>query len=179
MGTPLLPTNRVLPQLYFPTKRCSHVEAALGMNTGRGFCQFLQPWDGTKPNFIEKKRMETIFKTKQRIVKWGIFWIENQCLASHPPTLGYSAGQEVRDHPGRERGQSRFSYVTLGNLSLQVSQVILETGSSRSPAVCRKAELFHDDLSWHFPPKQREVIWRQSVSLWAWLGWTPQLSQIF
>lgn len=40
-----------------------------------------------------------------------------KCLASHPPPLGWSAGQEVRAHPGTGRGQSQISHATLGNLS--------------------------------------------------------------
>ena len=31
-----------------------------------------------------------------------------KCLVSHPPTLEYSAGQEVRAHPGRERGKAEL-----------------------------------------------------------------------
>lgn len=101
-----------------------------------------------------------------------------KCLASHPPPLGWSAGQEVRAHPGTGRGQSQISQATLGNLSPQGSQVVLETGDLRSLAACRGAGLFHNDLKLALSP-QRQVIWRQSVSLGAWLGWTPQLSQIF
>lgn len=66
-----------------------------------------------------------------------------KCLASHRPTLEYSAGQEVRAHPGKYSAQSRISHVTLGNFSLRVSQVILEIGSMRSPAAYRGAGLFH------------------------------------
>lgn len=106
-------------------------------------------------------------------MKWRIFRIETRSIR-HPILL---PDEEVRAHPGRERGQSRISHATvgnLGNLGLKVSQVILETGSLRSPAVCRRAGLFRGDLSWDFSPQTEQVIWRQSASLWAWLGHAPQ-----
>lgn len=77
------------------------------------------------------------------MVKWRIFSIETRSIW-HPILL---PDQEVRAHPGRERGQSRISHATVGNLGLKVSQVILETESLRSPAAFGRAGLFRGDLS--------------------------------
>lgn len=77
------------------------MKAALGTNTRRGLSQH---GDGTWLNFIEQKRMETILKTKQRIVKWTIIWIENQSVWR--PILLPLGTEQVRrsepSHGGRE-----------------------------------------------------------------------------
>lgn len=123
--------------------------------------------------------MKIIFKTKQKHSEMET--IPNQkpkCLISHPLTLEYPWGQEVGAHPGRERGQSRLSHLTLSNLSLKVFQVILETGSLRFPEAFKRAVFF----SWWsqlalFP--KRETNHLEVVSLWVGVGCTPTQARFY
>lgn len=94
-------------------KRCWHPNKwqFWGGTQGRSLCQILQHWAGIWPNFIEEKRMKVIFKTKNSEMFSIPDW-KPKCLVSHSPAIEYSAGQEVRVQPERERDPSSISHIS-------------------------------------------------------------------
>lgn len=115
------------------------INDSLGRNTEGAFAKFPSTVLGYG-RISWGKKDEGYLKQKQWNVQYSR--LKPKCLASHSPAIEYSAGQEVRIQPERERERSKQQPPPRKSL------VTLEIGSLRTPQSLQECwDPFCDDLS--------------------------------